>query len=235
MRTQLSKKILLLCLICMSSVSTCWAANQNLAPNFENLPVNSKIVLMPPDVELYSLSAGGVAEPKADWTSAAQKNILKSMTSRTTEMNLNLVHVSENEADDFADINALYGAVASSIANHHTGNSVLNLPTKANKLDWSMGDAVTPLQQSTHGDYALFVWVRDSYASAERKAAMVALALLGVGITGGIQVGYASLVDLKTGQVVWFNQMLRMSGDLREEVSTKETMAELLKNFPGAK
>lgn len=41
--------------------------------------------------------------------------------------------------------------------------------------------------------------MRDSYASAEHKAAMVALALFGVGIPGGFQVGYASLVDLRSG------------------------------------
>ena len=64
---------------------------------------------------------------------------------------------------------------------------------------------------------------------------MVALALLGVGISGGAQIGYASLVDLKTGQVVWFNNLARGYGDLRDEKSALETVEALLKGFPAAK
>jgi hypothetical protein len=108
----------------------------------------------------------------------------------------------------------------------------LKLPTKNGLLDWSLGEAVEPLRDKTGADYGLFVWVRDSYASNERKAAMAVMALMGVGITGGVQVGYASLVDLRDGRVVWFNNLVRMSGDLREAKSAKETVDALLKDFP---
>jgi hypothetical protein len=50
---------------------------------------------------------------------------------------------------------------------------------------------------------------------------------------GGEQVGYASLVDLNTGRVVWFNQLNRMSGDLRNPAPAVETVEALLKDFPG--
>jgi hypothetical protein len=76
--------------------------------------------------------------------------------------------------------------------------------------------------------------MRDSYASAERKAMMVGLALLGVGITGGLQVGYASLIDLETGQVLWFNQVVSGSGDLRDDKSAEASVDSLLTSFPGA-
>jgi hypothetical protein len=77
--------------------------------------------------------------------------------------------------------------------------------------------------------------VRDSYASAERQAAMVVLAFVGVGLGGGMQVGYASLVDLNTGQVLWFNRLLRARGDLREADKAAETVNALLEEFPVAK
>ena len=70
-------------------------------------------------------------------------------------------------------------------------------------------------------------------ASNERKVAMLALALLGAISLGGEQVGYASLVDLNTGRIVWFNQLNRMSGDLREPGPAVETVDALLKGFPG--
>ena len=92
-----------------------------------------------------------------------------------------------------------------------------------------------PLQEKTGADYALFTWVRDSYASSERKAALVAMALLGVGLAGGVQIGYASLIDLRTGQVMWFNNLARATGDLREEKPALETVEALLRNFPASK
>ena len=61
--------------------------------------------------------------------------------------------------------------------------------------DRDQGDAVRPLKARTGADYALFTWIRDSYASNERKATIVAMALLGSLMLGGEQVGYASLVE----------------------------------------
>jgi hypothetical protein len=77
--------------------------------------------------------------------------------------------------------------------------------------------------------------VRDSYASDERKAAMVAIAILTLGraaLTMGVQTGYASLVDLNTGRIVWFNQLMRGTGDLREPEKAAETIDALLREFP---
>jgi len=64
---------------------------------------------------------------------------------------------------------------------------------------------------------------------------MIALAVLGVGVAGGQQVAYASLVDLETGRVVWFNRMARAGGDLREAQPAAETVGSLLYGFPVAK
>ena len=69
--------------------------------------------------------------------------------------------------------------------------------------------------------------------TAGRAAAIfLAAALFGVGIQGGSQLGFASLVDLKTGNVVWFNRLARASGDLRTEAPAEETVKTLLTSFP---
>ena len=60
-------------------------------------------------------------------------------------------------------------------------------------------------------DYALFLHAEDSFASTGRVALqMLGIAGCAVGfcapnIGGGGQFAYASLVDLRTGEVVWFN------------------------------
>jgi outer membrane protein assembly factor BamB len=129
---------------------------------------------------------------------------------------------------------ALHRAVAESVWVHHANGT--QLPTKDGQLDWSLGaGAVQALRERTGADYALFTWVRDSYASSERKAVMVGMLLLGSVTLGGNQAGYASLVDLKTGRVVWFRDLDRMWGDLREPQPAAETVDALLEGFPEAK
>ena len=208
--------------------------NKNLAPGFSARAASSKLVILPADVELFSISAGGVREPKADWTESAVKHFKAGLDKRKELLGVNVIDLAEKDLDEVAEINALHGAVAQSVFLHHV-LSVAKLPTKAGVLDWSLGDSVKPLKAKTGADYALFVWIRDTYASSERKAAMVVMALLGVGLVGGSQVGYASLVDLNDGRIVWFNDLRRASGDLREAQSAQETVEALLKGFPVSK
>lgn len=209
--------------------------SKNLAAGFSQLPKDSTLVILPVDVELFSLSAGGVAEPRADWTTAAVNHMGAALGKQTGKLGLAVNLLNEKAADEFGEQISLHAAVARSIALHHSVGGVWALPTKAGVLDWSFGDAMQPLQQRVGARYGLFVWVRDSYASAERKAAMVALAILGVGLTGGSQVGYASLVDLDSGRVLWFNRLARSTGDLREAGAAAETIQALLSGFPVVK
>lgn len=215
--------------------ATAATGSKFLAPGFTGLAPSAKVLLMPVDVELFSLSAGGVAEPKADWTAAARTHMKAAVLQRREALKLDAVEVSEAEADDFAEQVGLHAAVANSIALHHGFGGMWSLPTKEGQLLWSFGDAMAPLAAKTGARYALFMWVRDSYASAERKAVMVGMALLGVGLGGGVQIGYASLVDLHSGEVVWFNHLARGTGDLREAGPAAESIDALLTQFPAGR
>ncbi len=208
--------------------------SRNLAPGFTTRASTSKLVVVPVDIELFSISGGGVVEPRADWTEKAQTHFHAALDGAQGLLGQNVSRLDEKALDELAEINALHGAVAEAVYFHHMAGFI-KLPTKSGVLDWSMGDAVRPLKAATGADYALFTWVRDSYASSERKAMMVGMALLGIGLTGGIQVGYASLVDLNDGRVVWFNNLSRASGDLREAAPARETVEALFKRFPSAK
>jgi hypothetical protein len=224
-------------LVCLLAAGQAQAQTQskNLAPGFTALPKGAKVVVMPPDIELFSISGGGVLEPKADWTETAQKLVRGALKARETKWGATTSELTESDADDFAEISALNAAISQSIAFHHMTGGNLALPTKAGLLDWSMAEAITPVQVKSQADYALFIWIRDSYASAERKAAFIAMAAFGVGIPLGAQIGYASLVDLRTGRIVWFNRMGRASGDLREPGPAAESLDLLLTQFPVAK
>jgi hypothetical protein len=225
-----------LALIVLGCAGPAQAQSRNLAPGFASLPKGAKVALMPTDIELFSISAGGVFEPKADWTEAASKHFRDALMQKNQTLGLSATELAQKDADEADEINALHGAIARAIAMHHFGN--LKLPTKDGQLDWSMGESVQPIKQATGADYALFSFVRDSYASDERKAAMVAIAILTLGraaLAMGVQTGYASLVDLNTGRIVWFNQLMRGTGDLREPEKAAETIEALLREFPASK
>jgi hypothetical protein len=117
----------------------------------------------------------------------------------------------------------------------HKFQPALALPTKENVFDWSLGPKVASLRDEYDADYALFVFVRDSYSSGGRVAATVLLGIVTMGryiLPGGQQTGFASLVDLDTGNIVWFNRLQRGAGDLRTLDVARDSVAVLLTDFP---
>jgi len=202
----------------------------NRAAGFTKLPLGAKIALMPADVELYQLNAGGITEPRADWSMAATGYVKELYKARKAKLGSDVVEVEDDADERLLALNRLHGAVASAIAVHHFG--ILSLPTKEQKLDWTLGPEVGAVREKSGADYALFIYIRDSYATGERVAVMIIGAMFGVGLPGGIQAAYASLVDLRTGQIVWFNRLIRPSGDLRERDKAQETLDALLAGYP---
>jgi hypothetical protein len=145
--------------------------------------------------------------------------------------------VSEQE---LADVERLNFAVDQSIVLHkYLGDY---LPTKRGKgLDWTLGQEAVKLGQKTGYDYALFLHAEDQVASR----GWVALGVLGLAgcfigfcapnVGGQQQLDYASLVDLKTGEVVWFNVVSAGSeipgikfGDLRTPEGATQMIERLL-------
>jgi len=61
----------------------------------------------------------------------------------------------------------LHGAVGGTVLAHHY-NPQLRLPSKGEKFDWSLGPSAAAIARSQGADYALFLYVRDSYTSAGR-------------------------------------------------------------------
>lgn len=216
-------------------LAACTAGNTRLAVT-QRPTVGSKVVLMPLDIELSERMASGLEEPKAEWTDNAKRHIQTALDKDSVVRGLTFVKLAEPkegtpEEDQFQQLEALHGVVGRSILIHEFFD-MAKLPNKAGTFDWTLGDGAAKLAEAYDSEYALFFYVRDSYASAGRAALIVVGALLGVGVQGGVQVGFASLVDLKTGNVVWFNRLIRGVGDLRTEDKAEETVKTLMTGFP---
>ena len=196
----------------------------------------SKVLVMPADIELSELTAGGLMEPNAAWTKTARFNVDKELAQTLAPYGAQIVRyglLDEDEVYDPAHVQAvkLHDAVGVTILLHKYVAG-LELPTKKDKFDWSLGDSVSGLRNTYDADYALFVYMRDSFASGGRVALIMFGALLGVGIPGGTQVGFASLVNLNSGDIVWFNRLARAEGDLREPKLAQEAVDHLLTEIP---
>lgn len=194
-----------------------------------------RIALMPLDLTLSRRSAGGSQHPVADWTLAAERNLTLALMAAARERGLKLVPVRRDLwfQPDLRPVHLLYRNIQGAILAHRFGDSRDRLPAKSGRLGWSLGRSAETLRARTAADYALFVSLDDSYASAGRKALGIAsLLLVGLPVSGGRQTGLATLVDLQTGAVVWARHLDRSTGDLRQAEDARETAAALLENLP---
>jgi hypothetical protein len=206
----------------------------------EQAPASPTVLVMAPDVELYELTAGGGLEPKADWTEEAEKHVTVGLIEELRGKQLQLVPYQphpKGSPEEHGDLQLvkLHGAMLKSILVHHYIVQS-RLPAKRGKFDWSMGSGVQRLRGDKKADYVLFVFMRDSYSSGGR-AALVAVTSIFSPITvtrasGGEQAGFASLVDLESGDVVWCNLLYRQAGDLRTAEKARRAVQYLLEDFP---
>ena len=207
---------LALALAAAASTTACVQTRQYADVQFTPPQGNYRLLVLRPDVTVSQLTTGGMSEARADWTEQARTSIVNALRSQQSGRGgQTLVIEHRNEipgvgAQELADIERLNMAVDQSIVLHkYLGDY---LPTKRGRgLDWTLGSDAVQLGQKTGYDYALFLHAEDQVASTGR----VVLGVLGAAgclvgfcapnIGGATQLDYASLVDLKTGEVVWFN------------------------------
>jgi len=192
---------------------------------------SGRILLLPTDVLVSELSAGGLLEPKAQWTADAKKAVRAGLNAELREMGLDVVHY--QKPGDAGDLQALklHAAVGQAVLVHKYSPGQ-SLPTKQGPLDWTTGETVRTLGGGHDADYAMFVYFRDSFVSSGRGALIVFAALLGVGVPSGRQAGFASLVDLRTGEMVWFTRLASEAGDLRKPEQARKACRYLLRSLP---
>jgi hypothetical protein len=222
--------LVLIAFIAVGCASTAKLKTSSLKPG--DIKEAKKVVVMPLDVELSLLTASGLTEPKAEWTQNAIQFMTEGLVSQlnTGEPISFYKSTSTDPKSTLIQLEKLHQATGYSILTH---DLMMPLPSfKARNTPRTLGPMAAELGQETNADYGLFIFVRDSYTSGGRAALMFLAAAAGVGIQGGVQVGFASLVDLKTGDIVWFNRLISGSGDLRNKKEANASVTALMKGFP---
>jgi hypothetical protein len=236
-----------LALMVASSVvlAGCVQTRQVADVEFQPPQGNYSLIVMRPDVQVGSVTAGGLVEPRAEWTEQARGHLLQALREQQSGRGGRTLVAETRESvpgvdpKTVAELERLHNAVGNSIALHKYLGA--ELPTKRRQgIDWTLGEDAVKLGRATKMDYALFLYAQDSIASTGRVALQV-LGIAGcfVGFCapqgGGGQTAYASLVDLKTGDVVWFNVLQTGSqlpglafGDIRTPEGSAQMVDRLL-------
>ncbi|RKE53642.1 MULTISPECIES: hypothetical protein [unclassified Sphingomonas] len=222
----------------VSAIAPAYAQEKTgLKPGFVLAPGTARIVLMRPSIRVGAQSTGGMYEPNADWTDQAKENIATALAKAQTGLGNSVVGYVDPVGAGSAKVTEyqeLFGAVASSVIEYQffKGN---RLPTKKRKdqFEWGLGPDVRALPGLDKADYALFITTEDHFGSTGRKVLQVFAAMARVGVTAGVHKGFAGLVDLRTGELVWLNADMQMGGDVRDAEGADKRVRQLLEGFPG--
>lgn len=208
-----------------------------IKPGFELRPGTARIVLLRPSIKVGAQSTAGMFEPNADWTAQARENIDAALAQAQNSLGNTVTDYLEPVNADpaiLSEYQALFDAVAQSVIEYQffPGN---RLPTKKRdgQFEWGLGEDVAKLPGLAGADYALFVTTEDHFGSTGRKVLQIFAALARVPVTAGVHKGFAGLVDLRTGELVWLNADMQMGGDVRESDGAQKRVRQLLEGFPG--
>jgi hypothetical protein len=221
-------------IVALLGLAACTTTDTRLAEASSIRPsAGTRILLVKPDIELSMLMVTGLEEPKADWSKQGQDNVSEALKADLSTRGLAVKDLDPASAEDPKTIQLLklHEAVGKSIMALNYG--LIQLPTKQGQFEWTLGEGASDLTKAYDADYALFTNGRGNYSSDGRKVAMVAMALLGQAVPPGSQRVFASLVDLKTGKIVWFNMAIAgADSDMRDVDGAKRLTSAVLKDAP---
>ncbi len=225
-------KRLLIVVACLMAAA-CTTTNTRTATLVTTPEPGATILLVEPDIELSLLTAAGMSEARADWTEQAIRNVQASLEQSVASSSHTFRAVDPDDAMEgrSGQLLRLHEAVGGSILVFEYGG--IPLPTHDGAFDWTLGEGVRTLADEYDADYALFTFGRGNYASSARVATFVVMSALGVGIPLGSQQVFTSLVDLRTGQVVWFNVGVAGPGaDMRDPEGAQALVDSMMAGAP---
>ena len=196
------------------------------------------LVLIEPEIEVGLITAGGVFESRADWTTSVTTNVLAALKTEGDKRKLDLtaINLSDLQLDEQQKVEAarkIHRRVALAKAFHELGPAY-NLPTKGKRYVALIGKQdIAPVRNLTEHRYAAMLSIRDSYTSGGRAAAIFAAALLfGANVQGGQTQGYLSLVDLETSRIIW-QTAVPIQSELRTKDGAKKMINIILDKMQG--
>jgi len=207
-----------------------------------------KMLLLPADIRVYEMSAGGVAE-KVDWTINASNHATKSVREIAGSKGLfelkEVPALTEAEKQVLGQHLALYELVAAS-ADFAKSGPFAAWQERAKNFDYTLGPGLSELAERTELDAAVIVIGSDFIPGIGRKTGsivagtLMSVMMLPVGIVvalgGMVGDSYVSVgvLDLRSGNLLWFAASRGLTDDLRQEQQVRAVLDKLFTGYPGA-
>lgn len=189
--------------------------------------------VMPPNIRIYALSAGGVEELRDDWSAQGRENVRKgiqeALKGRPIEVKGPALDKETQEA--LEEVQALYKVVSRTIIEYTY--SSFPFQTKLERFEYSVGP-VDRILQKYRADALLLTYGFDQISTGGRKALKVVGAILPFvgGPSSGATGVSVALID-RSGSVLWWKIGGQRGGyDLRDPQSATEFMGKMLADLP---
>lgn len=193
-----------------------------------------KVLLLPVDVIIKEVTAGGVAEEVPDWSKRGSTNVREALSKYFNAEKkkkirlLEMPKLSDRDNDNVKQHLALYRRVAGAVVDTSYGQ--MPWPHKIQKFDYTLGHGLSALAERTGADSAIIVVGEDEVSTTGRKIAAFFLD----SVSYGHSFLSAAIVNLKTGDVLWFNYAFQYkSTDMREPDDALKLVEMLFQEYPG--
>jgi len=227
------------------------AASSRTSAHFAEQSAQIRVVaLLPSEIKIYQIDAGGVREEIEAWSVQARNNVVTAVENELrAKLNAAVKTLNEESLPEekarLQETRALYSAVSTMILLHTYPNPNFTgyvFEEKIKNFDYSLGSAVSDLAK---GAQALLLLDAEDHVWTGGRQALQALGII-LGIAASVatrtlvipQLGggtgvRAALVDSRTGDILWINVVGAGAGkDLRDLASAKEMVSQLFKDFP---
>jgi hypothetical protein len=222
-------------LLCMASA---FAQFRHVSLQNHTRELPKKVLLLPADVLVRELSAGGLLEKVPEWTRASAANLNRAMAEvGAGNAKFAIVELPPLAADEQEKVEQ---ALATFMVVGVTAYHMLTMGGEAwehkrREFDYTLGPALAFLKQKTGADAALLVAADDIVSTDGRKAAVVLAALLRVGLQTGRSIAVSSLIDLESGDLLWMHYDQSLTKDLKDYAAARDMVADILSKYPGGK
>lgn len=196
-----------------------------------------KVVVLPADIKVNELTAGGVVEEVPEWSDQAKKSIMAALIDfAAKDSKFDYVEMPElnKEQQEQLDLQLAFYDVVGGTAYGTTANPGKAWEHKLAHFDYSIGDGLKFIKEQSGADAGIIVSAVDFVPTAERKAMAVGMAALGVAVWMGNPFLFVGIVDFETGNILWMNFAVNGGfSDLRDQKDAASMLADIFKLYPG--
>jgi len=195
-------------------------------------PLSFMVLVFPPEVIINLKNAGGMSEPRADWSSVVQQNLTGAIIEYMYENGIEGVRYGQNSLSDSHIYLLRQGTVMmDGVELSQRGGGI------GSRRFYALSEGQIKKLSSFGVNYLLIVALTAEVASGGRQAVAILSALAGTTVSTSSSQFRAAIFDLRDGQLAWANMDTASLGDLGNVVKADreewgKAVEHILKEFP---